>query len=73
MKGTIRVENTANADANNINKKIFKSCTPFTDCIIEINKKQVNNAKDLDVVMLMYNLIEYSDDYAKPSRSLWHY
>ena len=61
MKGTITVNNTAAADAdtNNTNKKvIFKNCAPFTICISEINNTQVNNAKDIDIVMPMYNLIE---------------
>ena len=54
----------ADADANNTNKKvIFKDCAPFTNCISEINNTQVDNAKDLDIVMPMYNLIEYSDNY----------
>ena len=41
----------------------FKNCTPFTHCISEINNTQVDNAKDLNIVMTMYNLIEYSDNY----------
>ena len=55
VKGTIAVNNTtpADANANNTNKKfIFKNCAPFTNCISEINK-----AKDIDIVMPMYNLI----------------
>ena len=64
----------ADADANNTNKKvIFKSCAPFTNCISEINNTQVDNANDIDIVMPMYNLIEYSDNYAKTSGSLWQY
>ena len=43
----------------------FKNCAPFTKCICEINNTQVDNAKDIDIVMPMYNLIEYSDNYAK--------
>ena len=46
-----------------IKKVIFKDCAPFTNCISEINNTQVDNAKDLDIVMPMYNLIEYSDNY----------
>ena len=42
------------------------------DCITEINNTQVDNAKDLDVVMPMYNLIEYSDNYSKTPRTLYH-
>ena len=34
---------------------------------------QIDNAKDIDIVMLMYNLIEYSDNYAKTTGSLWQY
>ena len=52
---------------------IFKNCAPFTNCISEINNTQVDNAKDIDIVMPMYNLIEYSDNYAKTSGSLWQY
>ena len=68
VKGTISVKNTAGvgAGANNINKQeLFKSCTPFTNCISEINNAQIDNAKNIDIVMPMYNLIEYSDNYAK--------
>ena len=76
VKGTITANNTAAADADesNTNKKvIFKNCAPFTNCISEINDTQVGNAKDIDIVMPMYNLIEYSDNYSKTSGSLWHY
>ena len=41
------------------------------NCISEINNTQVDNTKDIDIVMIMYNLIEYSDNYAKTSASLW--
>ena len=63
VKGNITVNITAaaDADANNTNKKvIFKNCAPFTNCISEINNTQVDNAKDIDIVMSVYNLIEYS-------------
>ena len=43
----------------------FKNCAPITNCISEINNTQVDNAKDIDIVMPMYNLIEYSDNYPK--------
>ena len=75
-KGTISVNNTAapGAAANNTNKKvIFKNCARLTNCISEINHMQIDNAKDTDIVMPMYNLIEYSDNYAKTSGSLWQY
>ena len=76
VKGTITVNNTAaaDADANNTNKKvIFKNCSPFTICISEINNTQLDNAKDIDIVMPMYNLIAYSDNYSKTSGSLRQY
>ena len=67
VKGTIAVTNTGTAVApNNRNKKvIFKNCAPFTYCISEINNKEIDHAKKIDVVMPMYNLIEYSDNYLK--------
>ena len=60
VKGTIEVGNAsaAGAAANNTNRKvIFKNCVPYTNCISEINNKQIDNAKDTDIVMLMLNLI----------------
>ena len=76
VKGTISVNNTAAASAavnNNNRKVIFKNCSPFTNCISNINNTQVDNAKDIDVVMPMYNLIEYSNNYSKTTESLWQY
>ena len=76
VKGTITVQNTAAADVavNNTHKKvIFKNCAPFTDCITEINNTQIDDAQKIDVVMPMYNLIEYSDAYSKTLASLWQY
>ena len=49
---------------------IFKNCAPFTDCLSKINNKEIDHAKDIDVVMPMYNLIEYKHNYSKASRSL---
>ena len=76
IKGTITVPNTvaAGAAVNDTNKKvIFKNCAPFTDCITEINNTQIDDAQKIDVVMPMYNLIEYSDAYSKTLASLWQY
>ena len=76
VKRTVSVNNTvaAGTDATNNNKKvIFKNCALFINCISEINNVQLDNAKNLDTVMPMYNLIEYSDNYSKTSRSLWQY
>ena len=61
-------------DANNTNiKLIFKNRTPFTDCMSEINNTQADNAKDINIVMPVYNLIKYSDNCSKTSGSLWQY
>ena len=60
VKGNISVNNTSGAgdDANNTNKKaIFKNCAPFTDYICKINYTQIDNAKDIDIVMPMNHLI----------------
>ena len=75
-EGNITVNNTAvdGAAANNANKKVvFKNCAPFTNCIRKINNTQIDHAKYTDIVMPMYNLIEYSDNYSKTSGSLRQY
>ena len=45
----------------------FKNCAPFSNCISEINNIHIDNAEDIDIVVPMYNLIEYSDNYSKAS------
>ena len=75
VSATITVPNTAAAEAaaSNIKNITIKNCAPFANCISEINNTQIDNAKDIDIIMPMYNLIECSDNYSKTSRSLWHY
>ena len=76
VKGTTTVADTsvAGAAANNTNKKvIFRNCVPFTNCISRITNTQVDNSKDIDVVMPMYNFIEYSDNHSEKSGSLLKY
>ena len=78
VKGTITITGSGNdaaaRQADERNKVvIFKCCAPFTNCISEINNRQIDNAKDIDFVMPMYNLIEYSDNYAKKTGSLRQY
>ena len=51
----------------------FKNCAPFTSCISEINNTQIDNCKDIDIVIPLYNLLEYSDNYAKTSGTSWQY
>ena len=77
-KGTITITGAgADAAARQADERdkglVFKNCAPLTNCISEINNTQVDNAKDIDIVMTMYNLIEYSDNYARTSGSLWKY
>ena len=71
------VEQGPNAAATvvdrNKNQVIFKNCAPFTNCVSEIHYTVVNNTKDLDIVMPMYNLIECSNNYSKTFESLWQY
>ena len=52
---------------------MFKNYSPFTDCIREINNTQIVNAKDIDVVMNMHNLIEFSENYSQTSERFWLY
>ena len=69
---TISIAPQAENNPKNGNKEVvFKNCAPFTDCMSEINNTQTDSAKDIDVAMPMYNLIEYNDSYSKTSRSLW--
>ena len=73
VKGNIIVTSTAagGANANNANKKvIFKNCALFSNCISKINNTQIDNAEYIDIVMPMYKLIEYSENYSKTSGSL---
>ena len=65
-----RAADAARIPGRNNKQEIFKDRAPLTDYITELNNTQVNNTKDLDVVMPMYNLIEYSNNYSKASVSL---
>ena len=78
VKGTITITGAGNdaaaRQADERNKGvIFKNCAPFTKCISKINDAEIDNAQDIDIVMPMYNLIEYSNNYSKTSGSLWQY
>ena len=75
VKGNITVNHTGTAAApNNTDKKvILKNCAPFTNCISKINNTQIDHVEYIDIVMPMYNLIEYSHNYSKTSASLWQY
>ena len=78
VKGTITITGAgADADARQADERdksvIFKNCAPFTKRISRINGTDINNAQDIDIVMPIYNLIDYSDNYLKTTGSLWQY
>ena len=64
--------NSANNNVFNEKKLVFKNNAPFISCITKINGIKIDNAEDLDVVMPMYNLLEYSKNYKKTTGSLWN-
>ena len=68
VDGTIRAANAVNAT-----RLALKNCAPFTQCNLEINDEHVDTAENLDIVMPMYNLIEYSDNYQDSSATLYQY
>ena len=72
VKGDVTLE--GDNDANKENKNLeFKNNAPFINCISKLNRVNIDNAEDLDVVMLKYNLLEYNKNYRKTTGSLWHY
>ena len=78
VKGTVKIsgartDTEVRQSNERIKQVIFKNCASFNRCINKINNTQIDNAKYLEFVMLMYNLIKYSDNYAKTSWSLWKY
>ena len=68
VDGTIRV-----AAANANTRLALKNCAPFTKCNLENNDEHVDTAENLDILMPMYNLIEYSDNYQDSSATLYQY
>ena len=70
----ILVDGTIRAAAANANTRLaLKNCAPFTKCNLEINDEYVDTAENLDIVLPMYNLIEYSDNYQDSSATLYQY
>ena len=49
----------------------FKNCAPFTKCFAEIGGKTIDDVEELDLVIPLYNLLEYGSNYSKTTRSLW--
>ena len=78
VKGTITItraeDDVAARQADERDKGVlFKNCAPFTKCISKINDTEIDDAQDIDIVMPMYSLIKYSDNYSKTSGSFWQY
>ena len=74
MKGTIDLLAAAANENNKAGENVaFKNNAPFRSCISKINSKLIDNAEDLDIVMSIYNLLEYSQNYSMTSGSLWNY
>ena len=71
VKWTITIVRPNNA--KRIKEVIFKNNAPFINCISKMNGVKIDNAKDVDVVMPMYNLLEYRKNYKKTTGSLWNY
>ena len=69
VDGTIRAANAVDADT----RLALKNCAPFIKCSLEINDEHVDTAENVDIVMPMYNLIEYSDNYQDSSATLYQY
>ena len=68
VDGTIR-----GTGANNNTRLALKNCAPFIKYNLEINDEHVDIAEYLDIIMPMYNLIEYSDNYQDSSATLYQY
>ena len=75
VKGTVTLTKTYRRRFIDIRNRFvaFKNNVPFTYWISKINNVLIDNAEDLDVVMPMYNLLEYSKNYRKTRGSLWNY
>ena len=67
------VGNPPAVPALNLTRLALKNCASFTKCNLEINDEHVDTAENLDIVMPMYNLIEYSDNYQDSSATLYQY
>ena len=72
VKGRITVEGDKDDETRN-KKLVFKNNAPFRSCISKVNNTFIDNAEHLHIVMPMYNLLEYSDNYSMASGSLWNY
>ena len=68
MTGDIKFTGIA-ADTN----VAFKNCAPFTRCVTHVNDEHFETGENLDIILSMYNLIEYSDNYEDSSGNLYQF
>ena len=68
VTGNIKVEN-----GNDATRVAIKNCHPFTKAFFKLNDSQVDTADNLDLTMNLYNMLEYSDNYADTTGSLYQY
>ena len=77
VKGTVTVNVVVNGAENEILRRkkplILKNNAPFVSCMTKINNEFIEDADDLDIVIPMYNLLEYSKNYRKTIVSLYNY
>ena len=69
----ILVNGDITVTADPITQISFKNCAPFAKCITKINGTTIDAVEDLDLVMSMCNLLEYSSHYSETTESLWFY
>ena len=69
----ILVNGDITVTADPITQISFKNCAPFTKCITKINGTTIDAVEDLDLVIPMCNLLEYSSHYSETTESLWFY
>ena len=77
LKGTITITGARNDATKRLDERnkgvTFNNCAPFTKCVSRINNTDIDNAQNINIVMPMYNLIEYSDNYSETPGRLWQY
>ena len=74
IKGTITLLAAAANEYGKEQKDVtFKNNAPFRQCVSKINSTLIDNVEDLDIVILMHNLLEYSGNYSMTSGSSWNY
>ena len=66
---TGHIRNKVDGDRN----VAFKNCAPFRTCTVNLNYEFVEKAEDIDLVLPMYNLLEYSDNYQDSTGPLYHF